>query len=252
MTEGLQVILEGLERTLKGKGPAASLRREGFIPGILYGEGKSSLSVQVKVKELDRALRTRGKGNVLVTLRLGSGQALRVGSPADKGKDHTVLVKEMQHHPVTHQILHVDFHEISLTKRITVAVPLAFKGEPVGVKMGEGVTEHLRWELEVECLPTEIPSEIPVEISALQLNQTLHAREISLPPGVVLKTDPEQPVAACVPPKKEEIPLPAEATAAEVAEPEVIMEKKPEEEVELPPEGTKPGKEKEKEEGKKG
>ena len=216
-----KVILEVVKRESAGKGPAAALRREGFIPGIVYGEGKSALAVRVPARDLGSALRTKAGENVLITLQL-----------KDDGKElteKTVLIEELQRHPVSHQIIHVDFHQVSLTKQIKVTVPLAFHGEAIGVKQEGGVLEHLRWDLEVECLPTQIPSQVSVDVSSLAVDKTLHVKEILLPEGVRLITDPELPVVSCDIAKVEEV-VPAPAQTPEAIEPEVIKQKKPEEE----------------------
>ncbi len=220
-----QVVLEGLAREGGGKRAARSLRREGWIPGIVYGEKEPSVSIRVGAKGFSKILRTKAGGNVLITLKLK--EELQ-GRGERRLKEGSVLIKELQHHPVSHQIIHVDFHRVSLTKRITVTVPLVFKGEPLGVRQEGGILEHLRWDLQVECLPTEIPPEILVEVSGLSLGKTLLVKAVSLPPGIRLITDPELPVAACVLPKKEEA-LPAAEAPAEAAEPEVLKQKKPEE-----------------------
>ena len=239
-----RVTLEAAVRPSSGKGPSAALRRQGVVPCVVYKEGKSAVSIQVSGRDLHRVLHTKAGENVLISLRFtgDSKELLRGHSDLSSG-ENVVLIKELQHHPVTHQILHVDFNEISLTKRITVSVPLSFEGEAVGVKQGSGVLEHMRWEMEVECLPTEIPAEIPVEISGLELGVTMHVKDIVLPEGVKAVTDPEQPVIACVEPRQEEVAAPAVEGAA-VAEPEVIKQKKPEEEAAA---GAAEGKEKEKE-----
>lgn len=232
-----KVVLEAAIREGTGKQQAGSVRREGFVPGVVYKEGEKAVSVQVAARELNRVLHTKAGSNVLIALEFS-------------GKAKTVLVKELQHHPVSHQVIHVDFHEVSLTKKITVSVPLAFKGESIGVKQQGGVIEHLRWEIEVECLPTEIPSEIAMDVSRLEKGVTLHVRDLSVPAGVRVITDPEQPVIACVEPKMEEAPAAAEE-AGKPEEPEVIKQKKPEEaaEGEAAPEGKE---KKEKSEPKKG
>ena len=212
-----KVVLEAKSRPSIGKNQPAVLRREGRIPGIVYGEGKPTVSVHVVAKELHRILHTKAGGNVLITLQVDGGES-------------AVLVKELQHHPVSHQIVHVDFHRISLTKRITVTVPLVFKGEAVGVKQAGGILEHLRWELEVECLPTEIPAEIAVDVSHLEVGHSLPAKAVLLPSGVRLVTHPELPVVACEIPKVEAVaPAAAEAAAEATPEPEVLKQKKPEE-----------------------
>lgn len=216
-----KVILEVVKRESAGKESSAALRREGFIPAVVYGEGKAALAVQVPARSLSHALRTKAGENVLITLRL-----------TDDGKElpeKTVLIEELQRHPVSHQIIHVDFHHVSLTKQIKVTVPLAFHGEAIGVKQEGGVLEHLRWDLEVECLPTQIPAQVAVDVSSLAVGKALHVKEIVLPEGVRLITDPELSVVSCIIPKVEEA-APAPTETAEAVEPEVIKQKKPEEE----------------------
>ena len=227
-----KIVLETSLRESIGKGPAGLLRRSGLVPAVVYGEGEKTLSVQVPAKALGRILHTKGGMNALITLLIeasAKGAALPAGQAGKKLPDRVVLIKEIQHHPVTHEVLHVDFHHVSLSKEIEVTVPLVFKGEAPGVKNEGGVLEHIRWDLEIECLPTEIPSEIPVDIAQLNIGKTLHVRDVPLPAGVRLMTDPEQPVVACVTPKIEEEP-PAEAAAEEEgAEPEVLKQKSPDE-----------------------
>ena len=110
---------------MQGTGAAHAVRREGLVPGVLYGEGSPSVSVQVILKDLHRALQTKAGENVLLSLRLKDQKA------AAPMPEKLVLIKELQQHPVTHRIIHVDFHQVSLTKKITVAVKLAFKGEAI-------------------------------------------------------------------------------------------------------------------------
>ena len=237
-----RVMLEAVVRS-SGEKPAV-LRREGRVPAVVYKEGKSAISIQVSARELSRILHTKAGENALITLRFGDDSKSGLKEhPALASGENVVLIKEIQHHPVSRQLLHVDFHQISLTQKITVSVPLAMKGEAVGVKLSGGVLEHLRWELEVECLPTEIPAEIAVDISALEKGQTLHVKDVVLPEGVRAVTDPEQPVVSCVEPQREEAAAPAEEGAA--TEPEVIKQKKPEEEAAAGgTEGKEKGKEK--------
>ncbi len=213
-----------------GKGKTGRLRQEGLVPAVVYKAGSPAIAIQVPVRELSRILHTKAGENALITLQFSedSKKDLKGHATLASG-ENAVLIKELQHHPVTHQIQHVDFHQISLTKKITVSVPLSFKGEAAGVRLSGGVLEHLRWELEVECLPTEIPAEIAVEISGLELGKTLHVKDVPLPEGVRAVTDAEQPVVACVEPQLEVVAPPAEEAAGAVTEPEVIKKKKPEE-----------------------
>lgn len=216
------MTLEVALRTTQGKGPASQLRRQGWIPGVVYGEGDKTLPVQVAAKALHQVLHAKGGGNALIRLRVASEPKAAASEVAER----MVLIRDLQHHPVTHQVIHVDFHHVSLSKEIKVTVPLVFKGEAIGVKQEGGVLEHTRWELEIACLPTQIPSELPVDLSPLALGKTLHAGEIPLPAGTRLVTPPEQPVVGCVAPKAEEELVPAEA-AEGAAEPEVLKQKSP-------------------------
>ncbi|MBI3312435.1 MAG: 50S ribosomal protein L25 [Candidatus Omnitrophica bacterium] len=226
-----KIVLTASVRPSVGKGPASAVRREGMVPAVVYKEGESALSIQVPQRDLLRALHTKAGENVLITLQFGddSKSALKGHKELTAGEG-VVLIKELQHHPVSRQVIHIDFHQISLTKKITISVPLAFKGESLGVKQQGGVLEHLRWELEVECLPTEIPSEIPVDISGLEKGKSIAVRDITIPEGVRVITDADQPLVACVEPKAEELPTAPTEEAAAATEPEVIKQKKPEEE----------------------
>ena len=230
-----RIQLEAAVRTALGKGKTNGLRQEGLVPAVVYKEGESALSIQVPAKELSRILHTKAGENALISLRFGDESKTGLkGHPTLATGENVVLIKELQHHPVSHQIVHVDFHQISLTKKITVSVPLSFKGEAAGVRLSGGVLEHLRWELEVECLPTEIPVELPVNIENLELGKTLHVKDVPLPEGVRAVTDLEQPVVACVEPQQE-VAAPAAEEGAVATEPEVIKQKKPEEGEEAAP-----------------
>ena len=221
--EQKKVLLEGALRADSGKKFAKGLRRDGIIPAIVYGDQKDSVSIQVPQRSLIKALQTKAGENVLINLRIEG---------ASSEKETAVLIKALQHHPVSRQVIHADFYRVSLSKKITVNVPLNFKGEAIGVKQDGGVLEHLRWDLELQCLPTEIPEELVVEIEGLEMGKSISVKEISLPASVELMTDPEQPVISCVAPRVEEEPETAaegEEGAEEGTEPEVLKQKSPEE-----------------------
>lgn len=223
-----KVVLEASVRLISTKGALTTARAQGLVPAVVYKEGESAVSIQVAAKEISRVLHSKAGENALITLKFDaeSKPALK-GHASLSGGESVVLIKELQHHPVTHQLLHVDFHQVSLTKRITVSVPVSVKGEAIGVKQFGGVLEHLRWEVEVSCLPTEIPAEIAVDITDLGLGKTLHVSDLKLPEGVTVTTDSHQPIVACIEPKAEVVAAEAEAPAA--TEPEVLKQKKPEE-----------------------
>ena len=148
-----------------------------------------------------------------------------------KHKSRPCLVKEIQHDPVRGEIIHVDFNQISLTKAIKVNVPVVARGESVGVKLEGGSLEHILWEIEVECLPTNIPKGIEVDVSLLKLGDSIHIKDIIIPTGIKILNDPGAIVLSIAAPMKEEAP--AEVLEGEAEqEPEVIKEKK-----EVPVEG---------------
>ena len=226
-----QVSLEAKPRDGKGKVLAKQLRQQGLIPAIIYGAGIKSESLVINQKEFKKVLHTAAGGNVLISLKVLGG---------DGSKDHTVIIKEIQHEPLHGDILHIDFNEISLTQLITVSVPITGKGESPGVKEG-GVMDFVLRELEVKCLPTDIPQHIDVDVSALNIGDSIFVRDVVLPAGVKVLNQPELTVVTVEPPVVEKVEVaPAEA---QPAEPEVIKQKKEEAEGE---EAEEKGKEKEK------
>jgi len=143
-----------------------------------------------------------------------------------KEKNRTCLIKEIQYEPVLGDIVHVDFHEVSLTEKIKVNIPVATKGESVGVKQEGGSLEQILWELDIECLPTDIPEKVEVDVTNLKMSEAIHVKDLKLPENIKVFNDPESIVVQVVEPMKEEVPV--EAVEGEApAEPEVIKEKKP-------------------------
>jgi len=237
-----QIILEAQKRTDFGTARANRLRKHAFIPAVVYGEGKGSLNIQVALKDFMNLLAGHAGESFVFTLRVKDGKT---------HEDKSVLIKEIQYHPVRDSVIHVDFNEISLTKTIKVKVPVAAKGEAVGVKQDGGMLEHILWELEIECLPTKIPKAIEVDVSNLKIGDSVQIKNLSIPEGVKVLHDQEASVLAVVHPKEEAIPTAEEVAAGgEVKEePEVIKKEKPEE-AEEAAEGKGAAKEKEKEEKK--
>lgn len=221
-----KVILKAEVRTATGKKIAKGLRKKLLIPANVYKSGHGAMSLQVSGDDINEILHTGAGSNVIITLKI-SGEGA--------GKDKTVVIKEIQRHPVRDEILHVDFNEISLTEALKVSVPLTAHGEPVGVKVDGGILEHIMWELQIECLPTAIPEKIEVDVSGLKIGDAVHIKDVKTPPGVKVLADPEQIVMIVKPPKVE---APKEEVAAEgAAEPELIRKKKEEAEEE---EGAEP------------
>ncbi|MDP3703724.1 MAG: 50S ribosomal protein L25 [Candidatus Omnitrophota bacterium] len=201
-------------RTTKGSRAVRRLRQGPVIPGIVYGRAMEPLPVAVPRKTLAKLLQTKAGEHALVTLRLEDGEAWE--KPA--------LIHELQHDPVDGHVIHVDFHAIALTERIHVKIPVVLKGEPVGVKLDGGILEQFLRELEVDCLPTEIPEGVEVDVTAMKIGDTLHVRDLIPPKNAKLLSDPAGAIASVQQPKVEK----PEEEAAAITEPEVLREKKEE------------------------
>lgn len=215
-----EIFLDAVSRDEIGKAKVKDIRQVGFIPAVIYGEGKSSQAIKVSHKELFQLLHQHRLENVIINLKV----------KGDLKKSRPCLIKEIQYHPVKGDIVHVDFNEISLTKAIKVNVPVAAKGEPVGVKLDGGSLEHILWEIEVECLPTNIPKDFEVDVSALKIGDAIHVKDMAFPADIEVLTPPDSVVLSVAEPIKEEVIVPVEGE--EKLEPEVIKEKK-----EVPAEG---------------
>lgn len=211
-----KIILKSNERKGTGKKFAKDLRAKGIIPANVYRDGKGALSLEVAKGELNEVLHTKAGINVIITLKIDDG----------KQKERTVVIKEIQREPIHNEILHIDFHEISLTEAIKVDVPLVSKGEPEGVKKDGGILEHIIWQLHIECLPTAIPEKIEVDVTNLKISEQVFVKNIMVPEGIKVLNDPELIAFIVKPPKVEAAPLAAEEAAAE---PELIRKKKEEE-----------------------
>ncbi len=224
-----ELILNVELRDGSGRSKSKDLRDRGFIPSVIYGEGKKALSIKVVIGDLIKLVHKHRVENALINLKIKNDQ--------DK-KARVCLIKEMQYDPVHGNVIHVDFNEISMTKAIKINIPVVAKGEAVGVKQDGGSLERILWEIEVECLPTEIPEEIPVDVSLLKIGDAIHIKDIKFPSGVKVLNDLDAVVLHVAAPMKEEVPVEA-VEGEEKKEPEVIKEKK-----EVPAEAS------EKEEGK--
>ena len=207
------VPLEGRVRPGTGKGPARSARRAGEIPGVIYGAGETPVALAVPKKEFELALKTaHAGGNVIVALKL------------DGAAEKTAIIREVQRDPVSHDILHLDFHHISLTEKVTVEVTVHLAGVPDGVKNGGGILEHITRTIEIVCLPTQIPQHLEADVTALAIGDSIHVRDLVVPNAEVL-SDPDTTIATVVPPTvmTEVAATPAAGTSTE---PEVIAKGK--------------------------
>ena len=218
-------VLQADPRTEVGKQAAKHLRQAGRLPAVVYGEKGPPMTCSVNLKALETILHTHGR-NAIVSLELGNG-----GNGSD-----TTLIKEVQHHPVWGDILHVDFHRISLTEKIVVEVSVEAVGIPVGVRNDGGILEHMLYRIEVECLPTEIPDRIQVDVSELNIGDTIHVEDFAAEGDARIVTEGDRSAFVVVPPsvKQEEEEEEGEEEAIDVAEeemqePEVIERGKREE-----------------------
>ena len=220
----MEATLEAVKREGRGKNEANRLRASGKIPAVVYGsraEGKVPEGVPVSVdpKQVLRILHSESGANTLITLRVeGSSEA-------------RVMVKEYQLDPITHQLLHADFYQLALDKAITVVVPVTLKGEPKGVKQQGGLLDFVTREIQVQCLPTEIPEHIDIDVSEMMLNQSIRVRDLAQDSKWKAVTPPDTMIVHVVMPKAEESAQAATVEGAPAAaEPEVIKKGKTEEE----------------------
>jgi large subunit ribosomal protein L25 len=192
-------------RTSRGKGAARKLRASGRIPGVFYSGAAVAFAVDLDPRALEHVISTSAAGmNTLIDLS-GGGEL--------DGK--LVLVKDVQRDPVKGTLLHADFYGVDVKKVIQVSVPIRLTGTPIGVSLNDGILDHSLRELELSCLPQAIPEEIVADVSALEIGNSLHVRDLTLPEGVELESDPDLPVVSVVPPRVEEEAVPTEEAAAE-------------------------------------
>lgn len=180
-------------RTATGNGPARTLRREGRIPAILYGSATDPVLLSVDLKELEQAFKTTASSQALLNL------VVHDSKPYTK----PVIVKELQTHPTTDTPLHADFYEIDMNRKITVSVPIVPVGKSSGVEAG-GLLQSIRRELEITCLPNQIPAAIEVNVTDLEIGDSLHVKSIPLPEGTEIITETDFTVLTVVSAKVEE------------------------------------------------
>jgi large subunit ribosomal protein L25 len=211
------IPLSGARRDRLGKGGARKARAAGQIPAVLYGHGETPIPVAVGTRDFEIALHKHEGGNPIVNLALDSGE-------------YTALIRAVQYDPITHAVLHLDFQHISLTETVEVKVALHLTGTPTGVKDGGGILEYIMREVDVRCLPTAIPASIGVDVSHLNIGDSVHVRDLVVP-DVEILNDRDDTVATVVPPTvMEEKPAEEAAVAEAATEPEVIAKGKKDEE----------------------
>ncbi len=212
-----KILVRADARPEVGKGAARSLRRSGMLPAVVYSGGNSN-PIKVHGKEMTKLIFTGTGDHALITIELHED--------GSKKSELPVLVKDYQTDPVSDELLHVDFIEVSLKKLVKVTVPIVIVKEPIGIKLG-GILEHLMRDLEVECLPTQIPDKIEVDAEHIDIGHSLHVSDITIPDGINLISDPAGVILNVSAPKVEEVA--AEEEIEEGAEPELVGEKGKEE-----------------------
>jgi len=211
-------------RASRGKNEARRTRRSGMIPAVVYGAYKDPVPVSVNPRHISQILHSKTGHNTIFNLSVQGGE----NSP--------VMVVDGQYDPIKGSLLHVDLKRNDLAKRIRVSVPVVTHGEPKGVKQQGGLLEIVTREIEIECLPDDIPEHFTVEVTELLIGQSKRAGDIALSGSIKLLSSPDSVIAHCVALKAVAEPTPAEAAAAPVAEgaapaePEVIKKGKKEEE----------------------
>src|SRR5262245_28938505 len=228
----MEATLDAHARDSFGKNEARRTRRDGKVPAVVYGgDGQAATPIAVDPRALLRILHSESGQNTLISLKLAGGDA-------------RVLVKDFQLDPVTHQVLHADFYRVAMDRVIQVTIPVVVHGEPKGVKQQGGILEFIRREIEIECLPGDIPEHVDIDVSELMLHQGVRVRDVATNPKWTAVTEGEAMLVHVIMPKAEEAPATADAAAAAAtaapAEPEVIKKgKKEEAEEEAAPEKKK-------------
>ena len=215
-----QSALDAQPRTPGTKNDARRVRREGKVPAVVYGAGKQAIAVSVDPRQVSRILNSRTGHNTVFDLAM-----------AGDGERTKAMIVDWQYEPIKGALLHIDLKRIAMDQKLKVNVPVALVGEPAGVKTQGGILEQIWREVEVECLPSDIPNAVELNVSELVFGMVLRVSDLPVNPKVKFLTDPNQPVAHVITVKEEEVPT-ADAVAGEAAaapaEPEVIKKGKQE------------------------
>jgi large subunit ribosomal protein L25 len=211
-----QVKLKAEKRTVVGRNAIKKIKAQGLVPGVIYGSQAEPIALQVEGRALTNVLAHALSEHVLVELEIADGS---------QSTNRLALIQEVQHHPLRPELLHVDFHAVSATEKITSEVPIEAVGDALGVRTFGGLLEHSLRTLEVECFPQDLPEIVRIDVTNLNIGESLHVRDIPLPSGVESLTPADLTVVSVVASRVgEEVTETAETPAA----PEVITEKKAE------------------------
>jgi len=196
-----------------------SLRQRELIPAVVYGGEREPTTISVNQREYQKIMyQHQGQSSIVFHLNVLEGDK--------KLRDYATLLKEQQFNPVSNQLMHIDFLRISLTKEIDVKVAIVAKGEPEGTTKDGGSLDQPLWELDIVCLPTNIPAQIEVDVSTMNIGDAIYVKDLAIPQGVKTNHDPEAIVFSLIPPMKEEEEVPVEEEESDSTEPEVIKKEK--------------------------
>lgn len=213
------VAMNAQPRSVARRAAVKALRSTGVIPAVIYGKIAPPQNLELNTREFGDAIAHHASENILMDLTV----------KGDQRPQRLALVQEIQHHPVSGHILHVDFHEVAADEKVTINVPVESTGEAVGVKTGGGVLEHVMFRLKVRSLPKDLPEVIVVDVTALEIGKAIHLGEIVAPPGCEILGHKELTVLAVAAPVTEAQETAAAAAATDApAQPEMIKEKKEE------------------------
>jgi large subunit ribosomal protein L25 len=211
----IQLKINAQPRTESGRNAVKKIKRAGLVPAVIYGAKDPSQNIQVVERELSKLLGRASSESVLVDVEIQDGAATR---------NRTALIQEVQHHPVSGAIQHLDLHAVAMDELLTAEVSVETLGEAIGVRQGGGVLELILRTLEIECLPGDLPESIKVDVSALEVGDSIHVKTLTLPNGITVLNDGELTVVSVAAPTVVEEPAAAGAEAG--AQPEVVGEKK--------------------------
>lgn len=212
------IQLDSKKRTMTGKGSSRKLRSMGRLPVILYGPETSPMMLSLDYKQLQKILRGKSAENIIFDLKVDSNGT---------NQSRRVMIKEIQKDPVTRDYLHVDFYEISMEKELEVDIPLYLVNTPIGVNEG-GILEHIRRELKISCMPKNLVDKIEIDVSGLDIGQSLHIEDINLPPGLKSIEDGDLTIATVVAPtiEEEKVEEEVEEEVEEAGSEEIKVEEK--------------------------
>ncbi len=213
------VPLKAYQRTQTRRSPVKKLRDSGRVPATIYGRlNDKALNLEVDAREFGELMHHSVSENLLIDLTVEN----------DAKAKRLALLQEVQHHPLSRKVLHVDFHEVAENEKVTVQVPVETTGEAAGVKNGGGVLEHVLFKLKVRCLPKDLPEQIVIDVSALEIGKSIHLGDIQVPEGVELLGDKHISVVSVAARRAEVEATPAAGAAASAGDVEMIKEKKDE------------------------